>query len=735
MKLPDIVYKPVRGPSNVIGPGAVFAEYQSKQRVLQSGLNVGEVFAKSVIQSERTEADLGRIEDLTRFEQEHGQKLVYTADDLKETSFDMGKRTEVPAFEVRPFLLENALHESIQARADMISEPAARKEWSSNAELASEKMVLEAVELRNQQSVSFNLQRGKLAIERAQAAGLHDEAAQLIDSLPTDREAKSYFREENDQARELFRLDRITRGENFQSMRSELEKLQAEETNLNPANAGKAINALSASYKRARGEASSQEGDKYYGALRSEDPEEVHAAIDYLQGNQYRGVLDESERFTWIDRLESGLKTINAAQIAQQKVFQAKAKRGVVRTTRLLNDGEVIDPTALNAVQGDVEQLRATDPDAAAVLDYDDAMKNYRFVLDFQTQPLEEQATYLGELQGDKSPEGIDRYNRASKIFEGASKALDTDSMSYAAKVGFFDLQPLPPADSQEFIEALQERDWAEARIERHYGKSAGPLTAYEADLFSDYQGDMVELADQVSLAMGERAPLFWEQVLKGGAGSQFVAGEIASRPGGENTLIARRVLTGKQFRKDLEWTDSNYRQLRLRAGETLGQSFGADMQTRNTYLSAAVDHYIAGVVSRGEQEYLQPTSTGLMIDEDLLESSVLAVSGGVVELDGMTVLAPEPGVSTDDVDLWRDSLSVEDLPYARQATREEMLERIQNGDIQLRPSRRGRDKFTLYDTYSGGLLSSAGDIQEPAVLQWGGAPVRLRKLRVPYVP
>lgn len=694
---------------------------QAKVKAAQSGLAVLQEFGKSIAKAERSEADIGTLEDLAAFEREHGPKATYKPGELAHTGFNVGSREEIPAHEARPYLLERSLRDSILERSNKIRDTRERKDWIARQEFYAASMVRAATERASRETISYNIDRGQSAIKRAQENGFHDEAREVINTMPLTEEFRTELIAENEQNRELYRLTNLSTSTlDFNKMRAEMDRIENEESSLNPANASKAYAALAKGYRDAKSFSSVQEGDGYYAALRSESPEEVQGVIDHLQSDGYSGVLSEKERHTWITRLESGMKNINSARDAQTKAGIASLKRSIRKTSKLVADGEVLDPTVLNTAIEDVEQLRTLDPASDIVLDFDEALSMYSFSTEYQGQSLLDQADQLSVLSSDRSIEGIARYKRAQAIHKTANEHLSTDSMSYAERVGFF--KPghvLPAPESEQFVDALRERDWADRRIEQHFGKSSGPLRGIEVELLADYDGDPVELGDRVYEAMGDRAQVFWGQVLKSGMGARYVAGEIASRTDIDADMTARRVLAGGSYRKELEWTEGNYRQLRLEAGEHIGQAFGADMATRNAYLSAATDHYIAQVVRRGESQHLQPSTYGLNVDRDTLRDSVEAVTGGVVEWEGVTMLAPEPGVSTDQFEGWVESLKADDLPYVRQASRDELLERIQSGDIQLRQSSQGRDRFLLYDTYSGSLLSSAGEINEPAVLRW----------------
>ncbi len=734
MKLPDLQYKSV-APVQVANPELQVFESGQKVALVNAGLSAVQEFARTTSAVQKTDADLGMMEDLTRFEEEHGQRISYTPAELKSIPFEARGREEIPAHEVRPALLEQALRDSMFQRADIIKSPAERAEWLREVEIKSAQRVNSAVELSNRQTLKYNIDRALVGIEAAQAKGLHDEAGSIIESMPGDSELKAHLREQNAQNREVYRLSFLALGDNYQAMDSELERIEAGDTSLDLDNAHRMARELSAQSRRARQEAVAEETRYLYADIFGGDVEGVQQSIDDLQSSNYSGALSEEERFQWVKRLQSGLNAIGASNAAQQKVQIALAKREIDQTTRLMSQGEAIDPTAIVQTRADVEALRALQPDSKTVLEFDAAMESYDFVMDFQALPLEDQAQTLSDLRANRTPGGIDRYHTALKVHEQASAALETDSMSFADRTEFYNVSPLPSPTSPDFVSQLQERNWADAKIYTHFGKSSGPLTGVEAEIFAATPAkDIVPLAMQVNEAMGLRAPLFWEQVIKGGGGTQFVAGEVASRPGDENRLSAQRILAGQRQRQDLDWTEGNYRQLRLEAAAALGNAFGADIAKRNAYTNAAIDYYIAGIVQRGDQEYLRPDGTYLPIDSNMLSDAVLAVTGGTIELHDMTLLAPEPGITARDVEAWIDSLTVEDLPYMRQVDRTEALARIQNGDIQLWPSRLGRDRYTLYDTFSGHLIAGAGDIDSPAVLEWGGAPLK-REPRIPRVP
>lgn len=706
------------------GPGSVVFEYAQRQRVSDALFGVAEELADKKLEQDSIDADIGLHEDLEAFEQQHaaqedrGGYADFEADD-----FPIGKlrgRENIPAFEVKPFALERTLRESIDERARHIDNPAARQAWKNKAELHAVRLVHQAGEASRSQARAADAQRAKHAVELYQSTGAHDEASETIDAMAVSKEFKTLLHHENSQHRELYRITGLSQGENYTAMQKELETLHAGESSLDPSNTGKAITMLTAGHRRALGQAMADEGEVYFDALRSEDWVRIESLIDELRADDYQGVLEAPERNTWITRMESGLRQITAGQLAQERALIAQSKRDITRASRLLETGEAIDPTEINLVAQEVDRVRAIDPDAPEVLAFDDARAEYGFVTEMQALSLREQAERLGDLRGDRSIEGIDRYNRAVKVHAQANEALATDSMAYANRIGFYSSDVLPPVESPAFVEALAERNWADQRIEAHFGKSSGPLTAVEADLFSDTREDPVLLADQVRVAMGERAPLFWEQLVKSNPAAHMIAGEIASRPGAEADLIARRVLAGRSARASLEWTESHYRTLRFEVSERLGDVYGTDAGTRKAYTSAAIDLYIAEKKRAGESQYLTPhPSMGLTVDRDAMRDAVEAVTGGMIEHEGVTLLAPEPGVTERQFDDWIDGLTVEDLPYARQASREELLERIQNGDLQLRQSRQGRKAFVLYDTYSGSLLASAGDTREPAVLRW----------------
>lgn len=721
-----------QGPRGLLDPSIARSLARAQMATEHQLFATAEEFSKSFRRYQPIEADQAFARDVADIEAEVGGRvdpydwtevvdlgLTDRAELIRFSEKGGAQREQVPAYEVAPLVLEQRLRKSIEERSKLISDNVEQLAWRARAEEQAIKLVSQAAERGRREAVRHNAEVARGNLEYFQSAGMHDKADETIADMPVAQEFKDLLRAENAQHRELYRITDLARGDDFTAMQQEMATISEGGSSLNQGNAGRALQTLNAGYRRALQDAMKEEGELYYGALRSEESAEIESAIEHLQSDGYTGVLEEAERHTWIARLQSGLKTVGASHQAAISVEVAKSKRNVSRVAEYLTDGRALDPTEINVARAEVDTLRQYDPDAPQVLAFDEALQNYALVTEMRNLSLEDQAERLVSLGSDRTVDGIRQHDQLLKVHRKAQESLATDSMAYAAEMDFYRPEVLPPIDSDGFVGALAARDAADRRIETHFGRSSGPLTAVEAELFSDFQGDPVLLADQVQRAMGERAPLFWEQLVRGNPGSHMVAGEIASRPGGQPDITARRVLAGRAARPNLDWTEGNFRQLRTEATERFGEAFGVDMSMRRAYLSASVDHYIAQMVRRGDQEYLVPSSMGLTIDRSAMEDSVDAVTGGLIRWEGVTLLAPQPGVTSDQFEDWIDELTTEDLPYTRQASREELLERIHNGDIQLRQSRRGRQHFTLYDTFSGTLLSSAGDVQEPAVLSW----------------
>ncbi|PLW82239.1 hypothetical protein CWI75_10700 [Kineobactrum sediminis] len=716
MKLPGINYRQVQGPNSSISPSVAALEFQSKQQVNQSLQEFGTTLADMATTRQSVGASQKFTDDLTGFMQQHLSRPQYTADEVRELGLDTridlaGKEgaDTVPAWEVQPHLLERTLRDSIHSHSAVIADRSVRAEWTARAEGQASKLLQSAVQIASRERVRYDLNLGQQQIGQAQESGLFDQAVDLIDTLPVSDDYRQLMRADNAQLRELHRVNLLADSDSYQSIQTELEKLREGETSLNPANATKAESSLQQGYKRARGQALEQEIAPFYRAMRTEDTAELDANIEALQSEKYSGKLDDHERYTWINTLERARSDIARANNTRDKVAEWQVKRNLSKLNSGMTAGHFPGPlqlaemgeTAAALVQGEAT------PDGLRT-EAADYLENLRYMGELQQaqrkSPTEQQER-INELQDlnlppDQEGDRVTLLRKLEQVRDQTASAIQSDSMAFAQRTGQVQ-NVLPTPQAPEFFEILKERDAADLSIQQAYGNSTGLMSSIEADAMQGWlmTADMKQITDlsvMVGTAMGDRAPLFWEQLVKSGAGVLAVAGSLDHHTAG-------RVLAGRDVRQEEIYTPAQLKGLRSDAMDVMGGAYGLNTTERRARAEAAVNFVIA---------------TEIMGGETSIDDAVEAVTGGLIQFNGQTLNAPEPGTDSTDVRNWVRGLTSEDLPFIRQGSREDILEQLQDGGINLIPAGVGRFELQRVDT---GTLLTTGDGRTPATLSWPG--------------
>lgn len=716
MKLPEIKYRQVQGPGRSIPPDAAALEFRAKQEVNQALQEFGTTLANMATTRQATGASQRFTDDLTGFMQEHLDRPQYTAAEVRELGLGSrvdlaGKEPEdtVPAYEVQPHLLERTLRESIQSHSAAIADRSARQEWLARAESQASKLLQSAVQMASRERIRYDLELGEQQIQQAQQSGLFDQASDLIDALPVSDDFRQLMRDDNSQLRELHRVNLLADGDSVQAIEAELEKLREGETDLNPANAARAEDALLTGYKRAREQVLAQEVAPFYRAMRTEDPAEIDAHIEALQSDGYAGKLDDHERFTWINTLEAARNDISRANSTRDKVAEWQVKRSLSKLNQGMAAGHFPDPLQLaDMAETAAALVQGEDTPDGLRTEAADYLENLRYMQEIQQaqrkSPLEQQER-INELKALNLPaeqegERATLLRKLERVRDETAAAIQTDSMGYAQRTGQVQ-NVLPTPEAPEFFETLQQRNGADMAVQETYGHSTGLMTAIEADamqgwLMTASVADITDLSVVVRTAMDDRAPLFWEQLVKTGAGVLAVAGSLDHHTAG-------RVLAGRDVRQEDLYTPAQLKALRADALDAMGGAYGLNTIERQARAEAAVNYVIASEVLGGQAS---------------IDDAVEAVTGGLVRFNGQTLNAPEPGADSTDVANWVRTLTAEDLPFIRQGSREEILEQLQGGGINLIPAGVGRFELQRVDT---GTLLTTGDGRTPATLAWPG--------------
>jgi len=274
---------------------------------------------------------------------------------------------------------------------------------------------------------------------------------------------------------------------------------------------------------------------------------------------------------------------------------------------------------------------------------------------------------HLSSIVGN-DPAAVHQRAVVEEAIESRAKHLATDAVTFADKIGM-DAPPLPAIGSENYAAALSHRFDVHTQLENTFGTDiSGPLSAGEVDdlmvwLTQKGPDGVLAYAGSLQATVGyEGSDALWNQLNKTDDNSLLpVAGRMANR---DMDVQATNMLIGEQWLNDSKSAFKPTELTKVKAGirEELGQAFGEDSLAAARHQKAALAYYtylLGAPETRGDFSY----------DSGLAEAAVQAVTGGTLQMNGRTVVAPAKGVEQYDLDRWRDNLRGDSIPPVLDAT------------------------------------------------------------------
>lgn len=315
-------------------------------------------------------------------------------------------------------------------------------------------------------------------------------------------------------------------------------------------------------------------------------------------------------------------------------------ERTITITDEAINDGRPTNiPTIWDGEQlTDVAAITAATESGLSFPSYDTVDQAVEAARD-RSAAIEQAAAAVGATRLE-----VEQLEDLARIDKTLRDAAAQDPMALASQQQIVALDPLDFNDAA----SLQARFQQARRVAAHYGVPALPLTAQEVDQMSQL---LAGAAPTQQLVMVE-----W---LYDGLGAENIGPTLAqlaanddqsrlfataSALAQEDRETARRILEGNRVLRDnkdaVPLSNDGYRRALI---EHVGDAFAYRPETRAAVEQATLAYYahsasLAGDFSR-------------VLDDERLQASVEAVTGGVVEHNGHHLIPPRRGMSQSEFD------------------------------------------------------------------------------------
>ena len=603
-------------------------------------------------------ADYALMKDVGAYQESQAGKEYYSARELSgqdlpnvrmtdQVTDDAGKissvpRDRIPAHEVQAQMFENFLKGKIDAYGSSISHERTRNEWTQDKTFNGEKIHIQNRVNAKKSGIQYVKQQEGLRIQDAtdnynfkmarhvtNNSSLSDPERLKAHSIIDSQEAKWQTATGNDlmddgrhqEAREVFSQikDPIARENalDIVAMREETDPIQFNLINEN------------------------------MGALNTQLKTMKMTAKDY---NKTGGELTQDQRTTWAAKIQ-----------AKQKAVMARAKAGRTASTKLLKDElKTVQAEYVNRNEVDPEYVndviqRAIDNELYAEAAELKFTMNVKESGDhFAQQPFGMQAATIALWDKPenlpKNQATIEYRNQLKKNYEADFKLAHSDTATFVQKMGVIDITDLPPMGSgADFAEAGQRRIDQMLIAKEHYGVMTGFLKAGEIETISNQfeQGNAQErlrMIKDLDEAFGEYAPNVFGQ-LGHNLGSYGIVGEAYAR----NPRAAETIVRG----------------LDMLSGENPEVTFLDKKLITKPFHDATLGLWINQGPRRGDVEtnvlgaYAALMNDGsrsskdIAFDQQKMDQAIQMVTGGVYEIGGVNIVAPDAETSQTTMEVW----------------------------------------------------------------------------------
>jgi hypothetical protein len=399
----------------------------------------------------------------------------------------------------------------------------------------------------------------------------------------------------------------------------------------------------------------------------------------------------------------------NAQLVAREKILQREVKD----LNYALDKGYVPD---------NMDQIYEDAKGTKFEKDVEFAIKFGKKAVGFLAKRPSEQANAISVLKSKKniSAQGVKFIERLEKIYDYTQKALKEDALSLAIEQG---IVKDPVVFDVTNPESLQQRLLHSETASAHYGVNVSPLTKQEAISLtnliseSDVEQQSLILGNLVN-GFGENSAEVLEQMKDSGPKAHVVAGGLLLESKKHNmrsrAVISRNVLLGM---KQLELNpDAIPNDFDLTVGGVLKATYSDHPEQQAIIMQGVRALYAQKMAVQGNLH--KGAAETAATDVDVANEAIVEVTGGLADIewngsgylsdDDYQIEVPVPGMRTDDVEDWMESITADDIDAmggVKGFKSKDAAEMINDGVIKLVSAGDGRYKV---QTYSGRFFSKA---------------------------
>jgi hypothetical protein len=416
------------------------------------------------------------------------------------------------------------------------------------------------------------------------------------------------------------------------------------------------------------------------------DVEAMQADIEMLKDPENKMALSWDEREAKVSELEGEISAENKRKSAMEKGATWWYQREMKSTINSLENGENLSASEVANTKAIADELAQrddlTDSMKMTLADFYEAYGARDKISEFKKiSPLQQEAVINRLRSDDMSSDEIELVRRFEKLHESTIRQLESDSITYAEDNLSMNVQPF---NFQNIAGSLANRQVIYDATLAHTGIASGYLRPQEASMFAAQYNmagtdQKLFMAQQVNDGLGVNAPFFWEQLKMNNVGAIAVAGQIYAEQTPASADVARTIIDGNFKRAEGDYELINEASdFDGQINSVLSTSYGFNAVERKYRVDAIKDAYAS-----------LDTSNSGKYDPDLLDQAIDMVTGGVYQINGVTITAPAPGVTENDMEKWVKNLPpafIDSQGGSSRMSSEEISKQLRDGYLQLIP-------------------------------------------------
>jgi tellurite resistance protein len=417
------------------------------------------------------------------------------------------------------------------------------------------------------------------------------------------------------------------------------------------------------------------------------DVEAMQADIEMLKDPENKMALSWDEREAKVSELEGDISAYNRGQSAMEKGAMWQFSRNTAALTTAIDNGEKISAEQLASTKQMADELwnnpDLPDSTRTTIANFYEAYEYRDEIAEFKKVAPAEQAEFLRKANAkEMTTANIDLVNRLERVHEATLTALQTDSMTYMEDIGMAEVGPL---DMQNLAQSLARRQVIYDKTMGNFGMASGYLKEHEAAAFAEMintagTDKVIHIAERVHQGLSENAVFFWEQLKQKNVGAIAVAGQKFAQG---DQLAARDIVFGSKLRKDQSIVLQNERSDYDSPIKTeLGTSYAFN-HIENKYREDSIKDVYAALAWR------QGDTSG-EIDSSLLDEAIEIVTGGIFDINGVSITSPKKGVTEDRMEQWVDNMDPEFIDMhggSANMPSEQIADELKGGSLQIIPA------------------------------------------------